>query len=300
MQRSLMAWLFILSLALLAGCAPTPTAQLACPANGSRRPSWPGSAQEDVGAQGPGPRRRARAGRTAHPPTWAAIAAGMPHRAARQLPGHRPCLGALQDRRRQRPAFPESEAPSDPAAGYTWDDIRYVIGGYGWMATVCRQTGLSADRRRRCHCPATIWRMVRWIPSRLGRLRSRRPRSPLRLQPRCHPQATSLKDTRRSCRRGGYLGRGRGRLRKLPWARQPACQQPLPDHRCRSSVTAKHVAPATRAPQPRRSKHDGFIDHNRRCGELFSSKKRVMECVDCHNPHETVKYGRGGARTLHL
>ena len=41
--------------------------------------------------------------------------------------------------------------------------------------------------------------------------------------------------------------------------------------------------------------HDGFIDHNQQYSELFSSKKRVMECVDCHNPHETTKYASGSA-----
>ena len=39
--------------------------------------------------------------------------------------------------------------------------------------------------------------------------------------------------------------------------------------------------------------HDGFIDHNQQYAELFSSKKRVMDCVDCHNPHETTKYAKG-------
>ena len=38
---------------------------------------------------------------------------------------------------------------------------------------------------------------------------------------------------------------------------------------------------------------DGFIDHQQQYDELFASKKRVMQCVDCHNPHETVKYAKG-------
>jgi hypothetical protein len=38
---------------------------------------------------------------------------------------------------------------------------------------------------------------------------------------------------------------------------------------------------------------DGFIKHHEQYEELFESKKRVMRCVDCHNPHETVKYAKG-------
>ena len=44
--------------------------------------------------------------------------------------------------------------------------------------------------------------------------------------------------------------------------------------------------------------HDGFIEHQQQYSELFASKKRVMQCVDCHNPHQTVKYAKGfGALT---
>ena len=31
------------------------------------------------------------------------------------------------------PTYPFSEVPSPPD-GYTWDDVTYVIGGYGWKA----------------------------------------------------------------------------------------------------------------------------------------------------------------------
>jgi hypothetical protein len=43
---------------------------------------------------------------------------------------------------------------------------------------------------------------------------------------------------------------------------------------------------------------DGFVNHQQQFAELFSSKKRVMDCVDCHNPHATVKYAENfGALT---
>ena len=39
---------------------------------------------------------------------------------------------------------------------------------------------------------------------------------------------------------------------------------------------------------------DGFIRHHEQYEELFESKKRVMRCVDCHDPHQTVKYASKG------
>lgn len=38
---------------------------------------------------------------------------------------------------------------------------------------------------------------------------------------------------------------------------------------------------------------NGFVHDQQQYNELYSSKKRVMDCVDCHNPHETVKYAKG-------
>jgi hypothetical protein len=38
---------------------------------------------------------------------------------------------------------------------------------------------------------------------------------------------------------------------------------------------------------------DGFIHHQQTYEELFHSKKRVMDCVDCHNVHESSKHSRG-------
>ena len=38
---------------------------------------------------------------------------------------------------------------------------------------------------------------------------------------------------------------------------------------------------------------DGFIQAEQQYGELFQSKKRVMDCIDCHDPHQSVKYAQG-------
>ena len=35
---------------------------------------------------------------------------------------------------------------------------------------------------------------------------------------------------------------------------------------------------------------DGFITHSQQVSELFASKKRVMDCIDCHDPHQSALY----------
>ncbi len=40
----------------------------------------------------------------------------------------------------QPPEYPFSEVPNPPE-GYTWDDITYVIGGYGWKARFIDKDG---------------------------------------------------------------------------------------------------------------------------------------------------------------
>ena len=53
--------------------------------------------------------------------------------------GHAWALNKIVDGK--APQYPESEVP-DPPAGYTWDDILYVIGGYGWMARFVDKQGM--------------------------------------------------------------------------------------------------------------------------------------------------------------
>ena len=35
---------------------------------------------------------------------------------------------------------------------------------------------------------------------------------------------------------------------------------------------------------------NGFIKHHEQWNELFHSKKHSMDCIDCHNPHQSAKY----------
>jgi hypothetical protein len=189
------------------------------------------------------------------------------------------------------PTFPESAVPNPPE-GYTWDDIHYVIGGYGWMARFVDKQGymLTGDEETPTQfnlANSTLRTEASWVAYHGG------DEVPFDCA-RCHTT--------------GYMAEGN--QDGLPgligmWVEDGVgcenCHGPGSNHvnnpyqvsmrierdgdlcgvcHSRTSVTAIEA-------------HDGFIDHNQQFSELFASKKRVMDCVDCHNPHETVKYTRG-------
>ena len=52
--------------------------------------------------------------------------------------GHAWALNKIVDG--EPPAYPESKV-ENPPEGYTWEDVLYVIGGYGWMARFVDQNG---------------------------------------------------------------------------------------------------------------------------------------------------------------
>ena len=192
----------------------------------------------------------------------------------------------------QAPEYPFSEVP-DPPEGYTWDDISYVIGGYGWKARFVDQDGyiITGDENA-----ATQYNLENktlkmgddWVPYHAGE---------------------EVTNDCGSCHTTGYIPEGN--QDGLPgligtWAEDgigcEECHGPGSNH-----VNDPYQVSATinRDSESCGQCHslgdvteieasDGFIDHTQQYDELFASKKRVMRCVDCHNPHETVKHASGG------
>lgn len=190
------------------------------------------------------------------------------------------------------PSFPESEVP-EPPQGYTWDDIEYVIGGYGWMARFVDKQGHlitgDADALTQYNLANRALRTdAGWVAYHAGE--------------------SELPFDCASCHTTGYVAEGN--QDGLPgivgtWVEDGVgcenCHGPGSNHvnnpylesmavvRDGESCGECHSRTAVTTIEA----HDGFIDHNQQFSELFSSTKRVMNCVDCHNPHETVKYTRG-------
>ncbi|MCB0132318.1 MAG: hypothetical protein KDD78_15765, partial [Caldilineaceae bacterium] len=191
----------------------------------------------------------------------------------------------------QAPDYPFSEV-SDPPEGYTWDDILYVIGGYGWKARFIDQEGyiITGDENALTQYNLENDRLDMgddWVAYHAGE---------------------QLPYTCGSCHTTGYIPEGN--QDGLPgligvWSEDgigcEACHGPGSNHVNDPYVVAMDIDRDSelcgqchmRGDVTEVDAADGFIQHHEQYEELFESKKRVMRCVDCHNPHETVKYATG-------
>jgi nitrate reductase cytochrome c-type subunit len=189
------------------------------------------------------------------------------------------------------PDYPFSEV-SNPPEGYTWDDILYVIGGYGWKARFVDKEGYiitgDADAKTQYNLPNKTLRMGDdWVAY--------------------HPGEQTAFDCG-SCHTTGYVPEGNHE--GLPgligtWAEEgvgcEGCHGPGSAH-----VNSPYLVNMkidrdsemcgdchSRGEVEQIDASDGFILHHEQYEELFESKKRVMRCVDCHDPHQTTKYAKG-------
>lgn len=193
------------------------------------------------------------------------------------------------------PEFPESKV-ADPPEGYTWDDIQYVIGGYGWMARFVDKegnliTGEEGALTQYNLENKTLKTDAGWVAYHAG-------------------EAIAFDCAR--CHTTGYIAEGN--QDGLPgligtWVEDGVgcenCHGPGSNHVNNPYQVSMEVIRDSEACGACHSRtevttieaHDGFIDHNQQYSELFSSKKRVMECVDCHNPHQSTIYGDGADKS---
>ena len=189
------------------------------------------------------------------------------------------------------PQYPSSEVKAAPD-GYTWHDVAYVIGGYGWKALFIDQQGyiITGDTMSKTQYNLynpTLKLGDEWVSFDAG---TKRPFD-------CG-----------ACHTTGYVPEGH--QDSLPgivgtWAEDgtgcEACHGPGSNHinapyqvRMLVNRDSELCGQCHSQGEPTRIEaQDGFIHHQQQYDELFESKKRVMRCIDCHNPHETTKYARG-------
>lgn len=184
------------------------------------------------------------------------------------------------------PVYPFTRIPSPPA-GYTWNDILYVIGGYKWKARFIDQQGyiITGDANA-----ATQYNFYNpevdlgndWVPYHAGE----------QLPYDCG-----------ACHTTGYLPVGN--QDGLPglvgtWALDgiqcEECHGPGSAHvdaplafqmtvdRDAEACGACHV----RGGSEQVNASDGFIQHHEQYEELFQSKHVTIDCVICHDPHSGV------------
>jgi hypothetical protein len=191
----------------------------------------------------------------------------------------------------EAPEYPFSEV-ENPPEGYTWDDILYVIGGYAWKARFVDKEGYLITGEEGATTQYNLFNDNLemgddWVAY--------------------HPGEQLAYDCA-VCHATGYIPEGN--QLDLPgligtWAEDgvgcEACHGPGSNHvndpysvdmtiqrdselcgQCHA-LGEVEITDAT----------EGFFPHRGQYVEMFGSKKRVMECVDCHNPHLSTVYGDG-------
>lgn len=192
----------------------------------------------------------------------------------------------------QPPTYPYSEVTDTPE-GYTWDDILYVIGGYGWKARFIDKEGYIITGDEDAKTQYNLYNEDidmgdNWVPYHAGEQKPYDCGS-------CHTTGYSPEGHQDGV--PGLIGTWAADGIQCEECHGPASNHvndpmayALPIDRDSELCGQCHI----RGDVTEINANGGFIMHHEQYEEEFQSKKRgAMRCVDCHNPHETVKYAKG-------
>ena len=191
----------------------------------------------------------------------------------------------------QPPEYPFTKLKDTPK-GYTWDDISYVIGGYGWKARFIDKDGFIITGDENATTQYNFYNENlemgdNWVAYHAGE------EKPYNCGT-CHTTGYSPEGNQDDL--PGLIGTW-----VAPGIHCEECHGPGSNHVDNPMTVGLKVERDAEACGKCHRRGDvteidakgGFIKHHEQYEELFESKKRVMDCVDCHNPHETVKYSQG-------
>lgn len=191
----------------------------------------------------------------------------------------------------EAPEFPFSEVP-EPPEGYAWEDVLYVIGGYAWKARFLDQEGYFITGDENATTQYNLYNENlemggNWVAYHAGEEK---------------PYECA------SCHTTGYMPEGN--QDGLPgligtWAEDgvgcEACHGPGSNHvNDPYLVSMEIVRDSEQCGECHAFDDDeveavdaaqGFFAHRGQYREMHTSRKRVMECVDCHDPHQSTVYG---------
>jgi hypothetical protein len=290
MKKIVLLVTLMLIVALVAACAGEPGAQGPV---GPQGPPGPGGPPGEPGPPGPAgvDGKDGEDGISYTPPQYiGATTCQICHEEIYESfmqTGHPYKLNKIVDGK--APQYPFSKV-SDPPEGYTWDDILYVIGGYGWQARFIDKEGyiITGDEAQYNLPNENLDMGDNWEAY--------------------HSGEEQLPYDCGSCHTTGYVPEGNqdGHPGLIgTWAEDgvqcEACHGPGSNHVNDPYLVAMTVDRDSelcrqchsRGDTAKIEAEDGFIRNYQQHDELFVSKKRVMDCVDCHNPHQTVRYAEG-------
>ncbi|MFQ6000286.1 MAG: multiheme c-type cytochrome [Anaerolineae bacterium] len=205
------------------------------------------------------------------------------------LSGHPYKLNKVVDG--QPPEYPYSEVP-EPPEGYTWDDITYVIGGFGWKARFIGKDGFiitgDADATTQYNfANEEVGKEAGWVAYHAGE------EKPYNCGP-CHTTGYSAwpPDAHQDdlpgivgtwaepgvqCERchgpgGNHIDNPHGVAMKID-----RTSQLCGDCHIRGSVSDIDAK-------------GGFTKHHEQAEEMYASKHFALGCVACHDPHASALY----------
>lgn len=177
--------------------------------------------------------------------------------------------------------------PANPPTGYTWADVSYIIGGFGWKARFVDNQGYVVTSGAAANPVQFNIADSSWTTYHTQDEPGTKPYD-------CGP-----------CHTTGYVPTlSQGGLPGIvggwsePGVRCEECHGPGSLHvndPFRRDMTIDRSAELCGQCHIRGSvtsipASGGFIRHHEQWNEIFASKKRVMDCVDCHNPHQSAHY----------
>lgn len=194
------------------------------------------------------------------------------------------------------PVYPLGTSPGvpHPPKGMTWDDITYVIGGYGWKARFMDKEGyiLTGDKDRQYNI---VNEELGLKPSWGGYSAKTAPRKPY---------------TCGTCHTTGWTKTGKDGPHQdgLPgihgtWAEPgvgcEGCHGPGAAHVAKPKEVKLSTKPNCdschiRGDVKKIDVSKGMIRHHEQYEDLLASPHRKKGCLSCHTPHASTKYGRGG------
>jgi hypothetical protein len=294
MSRKLLVVLALASLALLIAACAGP----AGPAGpqGPAGPAGPAGAQGAAGPQGPAGPAAAAAAPIA-PDYVGAAKCSACHKEIYDVfmkSGHPYKLTKVVDGK--APAFPFSKVESPPKS-YTWNDVSYVIGGYGWKARFIDKQGYIitdwitstatiSDTNfvgQYNFANPVVGTNAGWVKYNAGREQMKYDCGP------CH--MTAYSKTGNQDKLPGIVGtwaepgiqceecHGPGSLH-LTNPRGFSMQIERDSEMCGKCHRRDAVESVNAA--------NGFIEHHEQYEEQFQSKHATLDCVLCHNPHQGV------------
>ena len=190
------------------------------------------------------------------------------------------------------PVYPYDETTggvSTPPSGYTWEEISYVIGGYGWMARFIDNngfiiTGGDDSTPQYNFANDNVGTEAEWVSYHAGEEEPYDCGS-------CH--TTGYSTTGHQDGLEGIIGSW-----ELPGIQCEECHGPGSLHAADPPGVQMTVNRSSQLCEECHSRDnpalieasDGFVKHYEQYDELFNSKHFALSCITCHDPHASVVY----------